>query len=340
MSRSRVDPAVPLQADLFGNAVAVPSPPTVAPPPGDVPTHLVLFEAGQRLELLIERSARIKRSVMRVDAKARTVVIVAPPREPMASIERFARARIGWALAALQGLAGSRVTDAVDIEHAGQTLTIAYELSARARRVALRVDARTGHVKLVVPSRMSRQRALEFARQNAGWIAARLKRRLAPVPLVDGATIPVFGQPHRIRHRPDARGSAWLQDGEIHVAGAAPHVARRVGDWLSAQLRARIVPLAREKAARIDRRVAIVSLRDTATQWGSCAQSGRLCFSLRLAFAPPAVVDYVVAHEVAHLVHHNHGVRFWALARKLTDGDMAACKAWLRRHGPSLMRYG
>jgi predicted metal-dependent hydrolase len=228
----------------------------------------------------------------------------------------------------------------VDLEHAGETLTVAYESSAQARRVALRVDSRTGHVKLVVPLRMSRTAALDFARQHAGWIAARLRRRLPPVPFADGNTIPIFDVPHTIRHQPAMRGTVWIEDGELCVAGGAEHLSRRVGDWLRTLLRTRLVPLAHDKAARIERRVARIVLRDTATQWGSCARSGVICFSPRLVFAPPEVMDYVVAHEVAHLVHHNHSARFWALAQKLASGDVAACKAWLRAHGHALMRYG
>lgn len=228
----------------------------------------------------------------------------------------------------------------IRIPFAGEMLDVLYVPSARARRVALRVDARTGRVKLIVPPRMSRIRALDFARANAAWIAARLKRRHAPVPFADGATIPVFDVPHRIRHRPEARGTVWIEAGEIHVAGGVRHVSRRVCDWLGMHLRGHLASLTRDKAARVDRRVGHITLRDTATQWGSCARSGDLCFSLRLVFAPPEVVDYVVAHEVAHLVHHNHGVRFWALAETLTAGDMAASKAWLRRHGLALMRFG
>ena len=237
-------------------------------------------------------------------------------------------------------VAPARAANAVDIAYAGETLTIVYAPSARARRVALRVDPRSGQVKLVVPQRMSRERALAFAQQNAAWIAVRLKRRPVPVPFGDGAIIPLFDVPHRIRHRPDVRGTVWLESGEIHVAGGVEHVSRRVGDWLRARLRETVMPLVRDKAARVDRVVTHVMLRDTATQWGSCAKSGVLSFSSRLVFAPPEVVDYVVAHEIAHLVHHNHGARFWALAEKLTSGDMTAGKAWLRRHGPSLMRYG
>jgi hypothetical protein len=334
MRSRRVDPLLQSQVDLFGRVASTPA----ALPPG--PTHLTVVDGGRRLEVRFERSARARRIVIRVDPMAQSVTVVAPLAEPVESVERFVRGRIAWALAALRGVTTSRAADAIDIEHAGETLTIAYEPSARARRVALRVDTRTGHVKLVVPPRMSKERALDFARANAGWIAARLKRRQAPVPFADGAVIPYFDVPHRIRHRPDARGTVWLDNGEIHVAGGVEHISRRVGDWLAARLREHLAPLVRDKAARIERAVGHLSLRDTATQWGSCKKSGDLCFSLRLAFAPPEVVDYVAAHEIAHLVHHNHSARFWALAEKLTSGDMTTCKAWLRRHGQSLMRYG
>lgn len=334
MQRLHTDPLLQRQGDLFGDAPR----PQAAPP--DAPARLTFVEDGRRLEVQFERSARARRTTMLVDPRAKTVLVVAPVREPMEAVERFVRSKLAWALATLQGLADSRATDAVDIEHAGEKLTVAYEVSAQAHRVALRVDPRTGHVKLVVPLRMSRVDALNFARQHAGWIAARLKRRLPPVPFTDGSTIPIFNVPHRIRHQPAARGTVWIENGELCVAGGAEHVSRRVGDWLRAQLRVRLVPLAHDKAARIERRVAHVVLRDTATQWGSCAKSGVICFSLRLIFAPPDVVDYVVAHEVAHLVHHNHSARFWSVAQKLTSGDVAACKAWLRAHGHSLMRYG
>ncbi len=337
MSSRRVDPLVQSHTDLFGHVPPQPAPVPAAP---KAARRLTFSEDGRQLDVVFERSARARRIVIRVDPMAKTVVVVAPVLEPMATIERYVRSKIAWALAALDGLATSRAEDAIDIEHAGETLTIAYEPSARARRVALRVDPRTGHVKLIVPPRMSKEQALAFARQNAAWIAVRLKRRQEPVPFSDDAMIPLFGVPHRIRHRPDARGTVWIEGGEIHVAGGVEHVSRRVGDWLTKQLRDRLMPLVREKAARVDRSVAHVTLRDTATQWGSCAKSGVLSFSSRLVFAPPEVVDYVVAHEIAHLVHHNHGARFWALAEKLTSGDMMAGKAWLRRHGPSLMRYG
>jgi predicted metal-dependent hydrolase len=230
--------------------------------------------------------------------------------------------------------------EAITVDHAGMPLVVMFERSAKARRVSLRVDQRSGCVRLVAPPRMARETALGFARAQAAWIHGRTLRQSPPVPFVDGAVIPLFDTPHVVRHRPDRRGTVWLEDGALHVAGRAEHLSRRLHDWLADELRARVSPLAHAKAASIDRKVARITVRDTATQWGSCARAGGLSFSTRLVFGPPRIVDYVVAHEVAHLVHANHGPQFWALTAKLTDGDVAACRAWLRRNGERLMRLG
>ena len=141
-------------------------------------------------------------------------------------------------------------------------------------------------------------------------------------------------------HRAGARGTVWLESGEIHVAGRPEHLPRRLRDWLIAQMRLQIEPLVLQKATRVERRVKRITLRDNRSRWGSCGPDGSMSFSWRLVFAPPVVLDYLVAHEVAHLVHHNHGDRFWALARELCDGSMDEAHAWLRRYGETLLQYG
>ncbi|SKA41080.1 hypothetical protein SAMN02745126_06467 [Enhydrobacter aerosaccus] len=226
------------------------------------------------------------------------------------------------------------------IDHAGDALPLTFVRSRRARRVSLRVDSARRQVILTAPQRMPFEMAIEFARMQAGWIAARLKRLPSPRPFVDGAEIPLFGVPHRIRHRPDARGTVWAEQGEIHVAGRAEHLPRRLRDWLTAEMRRHLPPLVHAKAVRVERPVKRLSLRDSRTRWGSCGPDGGLTFSWRLVFAPPEVLDYLVAHEVAHLVHMNHGPRFWALAERLCDGPMAVPRAWLRANGETLLQYG
>ena len=235
---------------------------------------------------------------------------------------------------------GIPLPEEITITHAGAPLPLTFVRSGRARRVSLRVDTAHRRIVLTAPTRMPRGIALRFAEAQAGWIAARLKRLPSHRPFVDGVEVPVFGIPYRLRHRPDARGTVWLEGSEIHVVGRAEHVTRRLRDWLTAELRRRATPLAHAKAARIGRAVKRVTVRDSRTRWGSCGPDGGLSFSWRLIFAPAEVLDYLVAHEVAHLVHKNHGPRFWALAERLCDGPMAGPRAWLRANGETLLQYG
>jgi hypothetical protein len=226
------------------------------------------------------------------------------------------------------------------IAHAGDFLPVTFLRSARARRVSLRVDSARRRIVLTAPLRMSRAMAIGFAETQAGWIAARLKRLPTRQPFVDGAELPLQGVPHRIRHRPDRRGTVWLENGEIHVAGRSEHLSRRLHDWLVEEMRRRATPLVLAKANRVERTVKRITVRDGRSRWGSCGRDGSLSFSWRLILAPPEVLDYLVAHEVAHLVHMNHGPRFWALAESLCDGPMAPAHAWLKANAEALLQYG
>jgi predicted metal-dependent hydrolase len=232
------------------------------------------------------------------------------------------------------------LSEQLTILHAGDALPVTFLRSARARRASLRVDPARRRIVLTAPLRMARGTAVRFAESQAGWIAARLKRLPIPRPFADGAEVPVFGAPHLVRHRPGARGTVWLEDGEIHVAGRAEHLPRRLRDWLTAHLRTRLVPLVHAKAAEVERAPKRITVRDSRSRWGSCGPDATMSFSWRLVFAPPEVLDYLVAHEVAHLVHLNHGPRFWALARRLTAGPIEGPQAWLRANGEALLQYG
>jgi len=237
-------------------------------------------------------------------------------------------------------LIGIQPSEELSIVHAGDVLPVTFLRSARARRASLRVDPAHRRIVLTAPVRMSRAVAVAFAHQQAGWIAVRLKRLPARRPFVDGAELPLFGAPHVVRHRPDARGTVWIEGAEIHVAGRPEHLARRLRDWLMGEMRRRLVPLVHAKAQSVERTVRRITLRDNRSRWGSCGPDGGLSFSWRLVFAPAEVMDYLVAHEVAHLVHMNHGPRFWALARSLCNGPIEAPQAWLKAHGETLLQYG
>jgi predicted metal-dependent hydrolase len=216
-------------------------------------------------------------------------------------------------------------------------------VSAKARRVSLRVDAADGRIVLVHPRRTSAKTVLAFAAAKRDWIIAQLAALPARVAFDDGVAIPLRGTPHVLRFAPEERGGVWREDGVIVVAGRREHAPRRLTDWLKAEARAAIAPLARVMAERLGRRIDRVTVRDTSSRWGSCSRAGALSFSWRLILAPDHVFTYVVAHEVAHLTHMDHSAAFWRTVGQLMPQGAEEAKSardWLRRHGAVLHGYG
>jgi predicted metal-dependent hydrolase len=217
---------------------------------------------------------------------------------------------------------------------------LSIRVNPRARRLLLRIDAAARMIELVLPHGVPAESGLKFLDAQRGWIAARLDALPQTVPFAEGAVVPVFGVPHRIRHLDDPKAPpVAIIDGEIRVKGDPTHLPRRVRDHLAHLAARELARRARACAARIDRQVMRVTVRDTKSRWGSCSSTGNLSFSWRLVFAPEDVVDYVVAHEVAHLAEMNHGPRFWKLVRSLAP-DTATPRAWLKRHRIELLSYG
>jgi predicted metal-dependent hydrolase len=214
----------------------------------------------------------------------------------------------------------------------------------QARRYTLRIEAASREVVLTMPPRGSVKEARDFAQKHSGWIAARLERLPEAAPFVHGVEVPLRGIPHRIAHRRSMRGTVWTETDErgqrlICVAGEPPHVGRRIGDFLKRTARHDLEAASRRHAARLKVTIKRISVRDQSSRWGSCSNTGVLSFSWRLILAPPFVLDYLAAHEVAHLVELNHSPRFWRLVGKL-DPDFERAKAWLDAHGTDLHRYG
>jgi predicted metal-dependent hydrolase len=233
-----------------------------------------------------------------------------------------------------------------DVVHAGETHRVQIKRVATARRFTLRVRAATRDVVLTLPPRGSLVRAKLFVDRHAAWIGVRLARLPAPTPFGPGALVPVRGVLHEISHRAGARGTVWAEaadtDGgppKLCVSGDAPFVARRVQDFLMREARRDLVAAVARHTATLRVSAKRLTLRDTTTRWGSCSSAGALNFSWRLIMAPPFVLDYLAAHEVAHLVHMNHSAAYWAVAKRLVP-DMDRAEAWLKLHGVELMRFG
>jgi predicted metal-dependent hydrolase len=216
---------------------------------------------------------------------------------------------------------------------------VRWRRSPRARRVSLRIDPRAGAVVVTLPLRAGRRAGMALLTDHAAWVMQKLASLAPPVSFAEGASVPLGGVAHEIRRDPGGRGGAWLEDRAIVVAGAPEFLPRRVSDFLRREARRRILTLAAGHAETLEVKPRVIRLKDTRSRWGSCAPDGTLAFSWRLVMAPDWVLDYVVAHEIAHLRELNHSARFWAQVARLTPHREDAVE-WLRVNGPALLRVG
>ncbi|KAB1075020.1 M48 family metallopeptidase [Methylobacterium planeticum] len=233
--------------------------------------------------------------------------------------------------------------DHLDIVHGGETLRIAVRRLPAARRLTLRVSQATGEVVITLPARTAIATAQRFATSHGGWIAARLARLPERVPFAGGALLPLRGVSHRIIHRGVRSGATTLVgDGPepaISVSCEAAHIARRVREFLEREVRRDLAVAVGRYTERLGQGPKRITVRDTRSRWGSCTARGDLNFSWRLIMAPPLVLDYLVAHEMAHLREMNHSNRFWTLLGGLCP-HVDEAEAWLKRYGATLHRYG
>ncbi|MEO7188311.1 MAG: YgjP-like metallopeptidase domain-containing protein [Sphingomicrobium sp.] len=209
-----------------------------------------------------------------------------------------------------------------------------------ARRLRLRYDERRGLLKLTCPARTSRKAALAWAAEQSAWVEAQIAAAVKGEPLVPGATIPLGGAEVRLVWAVDAPRTPVLRDDTLSCGGPETGYARRIERFLK---HLALETLSRETAAcavKAGLKVRSVSVGDADTRWGSCTADGRIRYSWRLILAAPAARRFVVAHEVAHLVHLNHGAEFKALERALFGADVKAARALLRRCGDRLKRVG
>ena len=220
-----------------------------------------------------------------------------------------------------------------------EVLDVVFRRHAQARRLVLRLNSTGTGVQVTVPNGVSRARALEFTERSRAWIEERVKKRGGLIQLAPGHVIPFRGVSHDIRHVESRRGVVSVDPvrSVIDVPGDTAHVKRRLLDFLKAEAREELTSASEYYAVRMGVHYRRISIRDQRSRWGSCTAAGDLSYSWRLILAPDFVLDYVAAHEVAHLRHLDHSPRFWRLVLTHCQ-DAARAKNWLRAHGQEVHR--
>lgn len=226
-----------------------------------------------------------------------------------------------------------------EIQLGSESLPISIRPDKRAKRITLRFNPWSRDVTVTLPRRVPASEGMEFAQTKKAWLQGLIDQTPKKVPFVCGAVVPFAGKPFDIVHE-GGRGTAVRMEGStLFVRGSAEFLPRRLKDWLKKYVQDVIQEKATEKAAAIEAKIRRVTVRDTRSRWGSCSHDGRLSFSWRLVFAPPEVLDYVVSHEVAHLLEMNHSKKFWQVVESLCP-EWERASAWLKHNGHTLYIYG
>ena len=220
-----------------------------------------------------------------------------------------------------------------------QEIDIVFRRHSSARRLVLRLNPEGTAALVTVPQGVSRSHALDFVKRSSEWLAKRLEQRGDNVALRPGNKIPFRGENHEIRHVESRRGTVTANPLAlvIHVPGEPAHVPRRLRDWLKQVARAELTQASQIYADAMGVSYRRISIRDQKSRWGSCSAAGDLSYSWRLILTPSYVLDYVAAHEVAHLKHHDHGPRFWRLVLSHCP-DASRAKTWLKTNGQDVHR--
>jgi predicted metal-dependent hydrolase len=231
----------------------------------------------------------------------------------------------------------------LSVECNGTAVPVEVHVRDSARRMILRLDRRSGNPALTVPRHVGRVVAERFLSEHAGWLAARLKARPLRIDFAPGVIIPIGGVPHRIAHRPPFRGVTRVveEDNEnlLVVHGDPGQAGARVERFLRAEAARSLALAVTRHAGALGVSYGRITIKDTRSRWGSCSARGDLAFSWRLILAPPEVLDYLAAHEVAHRLEMNHSTRYWRHVARLFP-NFRETETWLNCHGASLHLYG
>lgn len=207
--------------------------------------------------------------------------------------------------------------------------------SARARKLSLRISRLDGRATLTLPARVPEREGMAFVRERESWLRHHIEAVEPEVCAQIGGSVLYRGEDLPLIAGDVKR--AKLVDGALMLPNDEAKTGTRVAAFLKLRARDALADASDRYAAALGKPYGRISLRDTRSRWGSCSSAGDLMYSWRLIMAPPQVLEYVAAHEVAHLQHMDHSDRFWGAVDRLFP-DHKACRKWLRVHGGSLHR--
>lgn len=215
---------------------------------------------------------------------------------------------------------------------------IKVQQSSRAKRLTLRIDSKEHLPVLTIPKRCSVKKAVEFVETHHNWINKSLESLPSVKHFEDGEKISLFGSEVTICHNPELKRGTFIKEDILYVSGEKEFLHRRIKDFIKKEAKQRFYLQSRQLAERLGCTLNDVTIKDTKSRWGSCSSIRNINYSWRIALAPLAVINYLIAHEVSHLKHQDHSRNFWNCVRTL-EPESSRGKLWLKLHGKELYLY-
>lgn len=221
----------------------------------------------------------------------------------------------------------------------GAVVEVELRFNQRSKSMRLRLDRLKKRAVLTLPPRTPHFEVSAFLERSKTWLLRRLEQHPCQVPFINGNCIPIFGQDHIIHYSVAPQSKIELQDSRIFMQGPTENLSRALKTWLKHHAHDYLTQRCQDYAIHVGKKINYVRVREVKSRWGSCSHQANLSFSWRLVFAPLPIVDYVCAHEVAHLVEMNHSRQFWAIVESMCPNPKVHIN-WLKQNASRLFSYG
>ena len=206
------------------------------------------------------------------------------------------------------------------------------------RRLSLKVCRITGKISINAPMFFSDFRIYKFYNLNRSWIHNQIKQCTLPKIVKDDLSLPVEGNLYKIVIKKNCSKIKFLEKNQICIPINISNIGKEVQTFLRQYCKSVMTPIILQKSNFIRHKIKKISFKDTKSRWGSCSSKGSIMLNWRLIMAPPSVYNYVIIHELAHLVHMNHGPLFWKLVQQLSPNYSKDIE-WLKKNGQEIRSY-
>lgn len=229
-----------------------------------------------------------------------------------------------------------KAIEKITIEDGDRTAEVSVRKSIRARKISIKITPQK-KVELVIPTRISIKKATIFLIDNKQWVLNKLAsmKNINNIPMKEGANVIIEGKKYIIEHSGKIRGAPLLNDSTLVVSGDKMLIAKKTEKFLKSLAKEKLTKHCDDYADKLGVSFNRISVKDTKTRWGSCSHSRNLSFSWRLIIAPAEVLQYVAAHEMAHILQMNHSPAFWQVVESIFP-DYKNSRLWLKKNGHEL----